>query len=538
MDTDQRIANGRQYRALVLDDEVKWRDLLQEILQEASFIVKTAATVDEARERLNESFYHLLLLDISLVRNTNRDGLEFFKELRETANLDSMVVIVLSGYLDKARLREALVMDRAVDVLEKQEFDDEEFTPLVLNAMRNNLEINLNLSVIWRPTGSDVDALSNLRVTDTRLKKGSFAYERFHAELDDLIARLFHDAESVVVSPMEGGKSGAGVARVEPIYPNGGGTPLVMKFGAVRDIVTEADNYRQFVQSYVGGARSTAIHAIKHTWLLGGICYTLLGTDEFESFASFYARSSAEEIARMIDHLFLTTCAGWYANKGKVVLRPLGDPYRRTLGWNDERIASGVSVLKTVQGSDLFRFASLTDSRAYRSPIPLLATDAFAYPTYFCTTHGDFNESNILVDQSGNCWLIDFLRTGEGHILRDFVALDTTVRCTLVRAEEATLDERLALETALIAAKNIDSAQNLIGHLDSPNQALQKAFATSLHIRSLAAKVVHGRSMSALPDYFVASAFYGLTLVRFPQIPAVQREHGVLAAVLNAEALR
>ena len=45
-----------------------------------------------------------------------------------------------------------------------------------------------------------------------------------------------------------------------------------------------------------------------------------------------------------------------------------------------------------------------------------------------CVTHGDTTGRNIMVDQTGRCWMIGFLRNYESHSLRDFVILETDLK--------------------------------------------------------------------------------------------------------------
>ena len=77
-----------------------------------------------------------------------------------------------------------------------------------------------------------------------------------------------------------------------------------------------------------------------------------------------------------------------------------------------------------------------------------------------------------------------------------------------------------------------------VGTLRSDNAALQKAFQTSLFIRSLAAKHGRHRNSTEMPDYELATMFYGTNMIRFYHLATVQKEHGLLAAGLLAERLR
>jgi hypothetical protein len=69
------------------------------------------------------------------------------------------------------------------------------------------------------------------------------------------------------------------------------------------------------------------------------------------------------------------------------------------------------------------------------------------------------------------------------------------------------------------------------------NPALAKAFATSLHIRRLAAEKVSSSQHDDMSEYHIASLFLALNLIRFWDLPTVQREHALLAAALHAEHL-
>ena len=69
--------------------------------------------------------------------------------------------------------------------------------------------------------------------------------------------------------------------------------------------------------------------------------------------------------------------------------------------------------------------------------------------TWLATTHGDLNEHNILVTTQGDCWLIDFYRTGPGHILRERLELETAIKFNLAEIED--LVEYQRFERRLLA---------------------------------------------------------------------------------------
>src|SRR5579863_1006804 len=79
----RRAAMNRQGRILVVDDLEKWREQLVETFQRNDFYADSVATAKEALDRLEESYYHLLILDVRLVDADpyNQEGIDLLAEL-------------------------------------------------------------------------------------------------------------------------------------------------------------------------------------------------------------------------------------------------------------------------------------------------------------------------------------------------------------------------------------------------------------------------------------------------------------------------
>ena len=73
---------------LVVDDDTRLRSLLQRFLRENDFYVSVAKDAAEARERLSEYKFDLLIVDIMM---PNESGLDFLGTLRQ----ESMVPVIL-----------------------------------------------------------------------------------------------------------------------------------------------------------------------------------------------------------------------------------------------------------------------------------------------------------------------------------------------------------------------------------------------------------------------------------------------------------
>ena len=73
---------------LVVDDDTRLRSLLQRFLRESDFFVSVAKDAEDARERLKDYQFDLLIVDIMMPHET---GLEFLKKLRQ----ESLVPVIL-----------------------------------------------------------------------------------------------------------------------------------------------------------------------------------------------------------------------------------------------------------------------------------------------------------------------------------------------------------------------------------------------------------------------------------------------------------
>jgi hypothetical protein len=245
-----------------------------------------------------------------------------------------------------------------------------------------------------------------------------------------------------------------------------------------------------------------------------------------------------------MDHLFLDTCGTWYANAGQLRPYNLTIDYLEMLEFTPEKIEHALIELqkyvqlKTVQGKTMLEFKSLNSERRFTNPIPALTGPPLVRSTYICTTHGDFNQHNILVDSMGHTWLIDFQSTNQGHIFHDVTQLDSEVRFFMLTSDEATLEERLKMEEELCRAERFNQVPRLANNLPTDNKSLSKAFSTIVHLRTLARKLVAQNQSDDMSEYYIALFYNALNTLRFYGLPSVQREHALLSASLVADRLR
>src|SRR5579875_2824514 len=143
---------SRQRRVLVVDDLEKWRELLIETLQREGFYANSASTVAEVFQRLEETFYHVLVLDIRLIDTepANEEGIELLGELDRRGLIAATQVIILSAYGTPERMRLAFKDYRVADFLSKDEFTKRAFLESVQQAFSEQAPINLSLEIHWQ----------------------------------------------------------------------------------------------------------------------------------------------------------------------------------------------------------------------------------------------------------------------------------------------------------------------------------------------------------------------------------------------------
>jgi CheY-like chemotaxis protein/thiamine kinase-like enzyme len=533
---------SRKGRILIVENEGRWREALTAILSQEGFQVDAVGTTAQAKECLRQGFYHFAILDIRLDDDSDskdNEGFNLLLELKDKRLQEAMAVVVLSAFGTKEQMREAFSKHKVVDFIDKADFDDMEFTRQVQQIFANKIRANFSLEIHW-PTGKGPEQqVGNLRYGGAPVKKKPELRDLLALELDDLLCRLFYQAKSLLVESMTPGYSGSSVLLATPFYEAGAGQQVVVKFGDPDLIEAEYRHFMEFVQKFISGARSTNVLDWQRITHLGGIAYSLLGSasHRLENFGSFYRRATHGQINEVLSHLFLDTCKQWYANPGRLQLHNLTEEYTRMLRLTPENLGQALHDLKSAQGGEKLRLNSLTSERSFINPVAAITGQQLIKSTYVCITHGDLNESNFLVDEAGHTWLIDFGRTGPGHILRDIAELDAAVRIELLAETEATLEERLKMEETLCQATRFSDLKHLDGRLQTQNLALSKAYSTALHLRILAHKLIEHRPGDDISDYYIALLYYALSYLRYYAMSRLQREHALLSASLLVKRL-
>jgi DNA-binding response OmpR family regulator len=525
-------------RILIVDDEQRWSEELAETLQRNGFSAEAVENVTEALERLSSTIYHIVVLDIRLP--SDEEGLALLGELERRGLKEATKVIVHSAYGTLERMRLAFRDYEVADFVPKN--DPETFLKSVQQVFAEKVKMNPALDIRWQTNRQVEQVVSNLMMNGKRVGRNISLRRQLAEELDDLLRRLFYEAEMLLVRPLTPGWSGTGVALVQPYYKDRGrGEDVIVKYGDMKDIRKEHYNFERYVRRFLSGGRSTAILDQRYTPHLGGIIYSLLGAgnDQLVDFGEFYrSAETISKITNVLDHLFQGTCANWYGNRSRVEPLDLAIDYQQFFDFTPKKLERMlISQLPSVYVKEKLTFTTLPGAHGFTNPLLHIGGQSFTRFTSTCIAHGDLNQHNLFVDRSGYTWLIDFQATGRGHILRDCATLDSVIRFQLLTASEATLEERLRMEEMLRRAEHFGQMGQLTTAFSTENQALAKAFATVIHLRMLAGNLVGQNAHDDISEYSIALFYNALNTLQFTSLEPVQREHALLCASLLADQL-
>lgn len=139
--------NNNSAHILVVDDDNRLRSLLQRFLRDNDFYVTTAANAAEARERIQNYKFDILIVDIMMPEET---GLEFLSGLRQESDVPVIMLTAMGETEDRITGLET----GADDYLPKP-FEPKELVLRIKNILRrtpkdnNKLQDKLNLGLCW-----------------------------------------------------------------------------------------------------------------------------------------------------------------------------------------------------------------------------------------------------------------------------------------------------------------------------------------------------------------------------------------------------
>lgn len=534
----------REQRILLVDDIASDARTLQRRLQQAGYTVRWTDNYAKAKQLLDSDHFHLAIVDISLGSPLGRnvDGLRLLADIEGMNLRGIMPAIAVTAYSERAEwIREAWLKHGAADYVVK----DPGYTDVVLEKVKTIFAKQVGIKFDLEYVGSTKQYIERCTsyIHKSEADKDWPPPEGLTPQVHDLVGKLFASAESLLLREMSPGLSGSVVLRANPAFVSGLGQWFVVKIGRRDKMETEERNYRAYVKLYLPLNYATQLDSC-YTRHLGALLYTL-GTPDVErarDLAEFYRQKSPAQVINTLNHLFHETCSLWYRNRKPRNFANLRNLYLKAFQLKPERIVNEIKDLRP----DVDCQSPTVLLEPLSAPLPnplhrLMDEEAWWMPVSQCITHGDLNAGNMLINESGQCWLIDFYRTYPSHILRDLVVLETDLKFR-VMMDALTPGEFTELEQSLIRLAPGDVFQ------PSPtlSASARKAGEVIAGLRGLAWDLLDwnlGASSIAVQREYLASLLMAtlnvLRLRHFKEDPVLQprRKHGLLSAALICQRL-
>ena len=125
-----------KYHILVVDDDDRIRELVQEYLKDNEFVVSTSNSAEEAKIKLGYFKFDLIVLDVMM---PGQNGFDLTKEIKKNSNIP---IILLTAKGEVENRIEGLELG-ADDYLSKP-FEPKELLLRIKNIIKKNIKIDLN----------------------------------------------------------------------------------------------------------------------------------------------------------------------------------------------------------------------------------------------------------------------------------------------------------------------------------------------------------------------------------------------------------
>lgn len=248
-----------------------------------------------------------------------------------------------------------------------------------------------------------------------------------------VVKRMFRNCREVRLQPLGGGFSGSKVFHARSV--DSGGyveAPCVVKLDRREQIARERVNYERV--EYILGSNAPQVKEYLELGEVAGIRYM---------YASMGRRPVRTLKAAYGDGSFAceTVLEDLWDILGRLYRHAHLEPIRIFAHYGFKPGTAGRTLARWRQ---LAEGLSLPDPSAFYQKLENGATGPMCY-AYHSTIHGDLNAANVLLDDAGNMWIIDFFHTGYGHVLQDLAKLENDLKFILTSLSN---DAELALAVA------------------------------------------------------------------------------------------
>jgi nicotinamidase-related amidase/aminoglycoside phosphotransferase (APT) family kinase protein len=344
----------------------------------------------------------------------------------------------------------------------------------------------------------------------------------------DLVRHMFRECRSVTLKSLSGGFSGARVFRTESVDQEGRReVPFVVKTDTLQKIAKERAAVERVEN--VLGTSAPAMSDFADLATRGAIkyFYASMHHSAVETLQSRVKRATnPADIEALFDQLW-----------DDILVRLSQSPVKDRLQLFEHYQFKPEYAKHTVERAENLGRAQLglPDLRRFYDRIPeFLKRDPQDAPVAW--VHGDLNLANVLVDNAGNSWLIDYFHTGAAHALKDCAKLENDLKFILLPVpDEAALKRMRTYEEFLLSQTSLEAPMGALPGALASDAALARVHAGVARVRGWARELCAG--VTSVEHYWMALLRYSAHTMGFHEPDEFQKRHALIATALTAEKL-
>ena len=511
-------------RVLIVENNETTRRMYRDLLSHWGYLPVAAegigqALLKNAKSKAQAYRCQLALVDMRLlddIDEEDKSGLELIPQLRPT------VCIMMSGYGGLADSRRA-ADEGAAGFMGKSEGP---------RAFKEKLEKEAR-SLCASKKGLEIEPQELLANISKTLLVGTAS--RFKDQVEDCLLRLFPDANRLRLEKIGTTHISSDLSTVPrprsvilKVYEDDR-QPVIVKLARESKVTRELGNYRQYIDGQLKGNYVPVLRGQSLLWDIGGIKLSYVG-DIDQNFSNFFKTQPFGKIKHSLNGFFTETWQPHYQQAEDVRNVSLFELYCQV--WDRDwvtRIRNFTNCHpEEVMGAENWAMAQAPHPIEWMKANIIEGRDAsIVEHTKTAVTHGDLHGDNILVDSGNNIWGVDFERTGPGHILQDFIELESDIIHRLTYSSENIKDYvRLCVEIARHKSLKIGVSPAL--YFSSPK--INKAFQVISHLRELAQTIT---KISDAREYFLGLYFDTLFYATIAKKDDVRQQRAfMLASIL------
>lgn len=240
------------------------------------------------------------------------------------------------------------------------------------------------------------------------------------------------------LEPLAGGRSAARVFRATPSQDTGGQErrlSVIVKIAPRGEGRREKANYEAFVRDGLPAECRPDLLAYAETGQYAALCYSNAAGEHdatIETLTHHLARGDTRHLPRVLRTLFTPMRDTWCSPDERRTEGDLAHHYlaRYFTGarWTYETETALHAAAARYFGARQQAGRTIIAATSFPAPRKLLFASETPRSYVSCILHGDLNTDNIVIAGTGRPALVDFLKTARGHVYRDLVSLEASIR--------------------------------------------------------------------------------------------------------------